>query len=50
MMFSLLTGWIVSRYSYAPAFVLFGLIPLVCGAILVGVTLPESRRLYQAEN
>jgi ACS family hexuronate transporter-like MFS transporter len=30
MLFTLLTGWLVDRYSYTPVFVLFGLIPLVC--------------------
>jgi ACS family hexuronate transporter-like MFS transporter len=34
MVFMLLTGWLVDRYSYVPAFVLFGLIPLVCSGIL----------------
>lgn len=30
MVFALITGWLVQRYSYVPAFLLFGLIPLVC--------------------
>ena len=34
MVFMLATGWLVDRYSYLPAFWLFGLIPLVCVAIL----------------
>ena len=29
MIFSLVTGWLVERYSFRPAFVLFGLIPLL---------------------
>jgi ACS family hexuronate transporter-like MFS transporter len=34
MVFMLVTGWLVDRYSYVPAFLLFGLIPLVCSAML----------------
>ncbi|MFZ0746389.1 MAG: MFS transporter, partial [Terracidiphilus sp.] len=34
MVFMLLTGWLVERYSYVPAFVLFGLIPLIGSGIL----------------
>lgn len=30
MVFALITGWLVQHYSYVPAFLLFGLIPLVC--------------------
>lgn len=33
MLFTLLTGWLVDRYSFTPAFFLFGLIPLVSSAI-----------------
>ena len=29
MIFSLVTGWLVDHYSFRPAFVLFGVIPLV---------------------
>jgi ACS family hexuronate transporter-like MFS transporter len=29
MVFSLITGWLVDHYSFRPAFVLFGLIPLL---------------------
>lgn len=29
MLFSLVTGWLVDRYSFRPAFILFGAIPLV---------------------
>jgi ACS family hexuronate transporter-like MFS transporter len=28
MVFTLITGWLVQQYSYVPAFILFGLIPL----------------------
>lgn len=34
MVFALLTGWLVERYSYVPVFWLFGLIPLICVSIL----------------
>lgn len=34
MIFSLMTGWLVERYSYVPVFWLFGLIPLICISIL----------------
>ncbi len=43
MMFSLATGWIVDHYSFVPAFILFGLIPLVSASIVL--TLPEAVRL-----
>ena len=29
MVFALMTGWLVDHYSYLPAFVLFGTIPLI---------------------
>ncbi len=29
MLFTLITGWMVDRYSYVPAFVMFGVMPLV---------------------
>jgi ACS family hexuronate transporter-like MFS transporter len=34
MVFSLATGWAVDRFSYVPVFTGFGLMPLVCVAIL----------------
>ncbi|HEY3939516.1 MAG TPA: MFS transporter [Bryobacteraceae bacterium] len=34
MLFSLITGWVVDRFSYTPVFIGFGLIPLVCAFIL----------------
>jgi ACS family hexuronate transporter-like MFS transporter len=34
MVFALVTGWLVERYSYVPAFLLFGLLPLICVVIL----------------
>ncbi len=40
MLFSLITGWVVARFSYTPVFVGFGLVPLVCAATLLLVTMP----------
>jgi MFS transporter, ACS family, hexuronate transporter len=50
MIFALLTGWLVDRYSYVPVFWLFGLIPLLCVSILwglMGPLEPESRFLKE---
>lgn len=40
MLFSLLTGWVVAHYSYTPAFIGFGLLPLLAASILLGVSCP----------
>jgi ACS family hexuronate transporter-like MFS transporter len=45
MIFMLLTGWLVDRYSYVPAFVVFGLIPLVCSLVLWTLTGPLTQDL-----
>ena len=34
MLFSLMTGWAIDRFSYTPVFVGFGVMPLLCAAIL----------------
>jgi ACS family hexuronate transporter-like MFS transporter len=34
MLFTLITGWVVDHYSYTPVFIGFGLLPLICAAIL----------------
>jgi ACS family hexuronate transporter-like MFS transporter len=34
MIFSLVTGWLVDRYSFKPAFVLFGLTPIVAACLI----------------
>lgn len=34
MIFSLLTGWVVDHYSYTPVFFGFGVMPLICAAVL----------------
>jgi MFS transporter, ACS family, hexuronate transporter len=46
MIFSLVTGWLVQRYSFEPTFVLFGIIPLI-SAWLVW-TLPKTEALAPA--
>lgn len=43
MLFSLITGWGVDHYSYTPVFIGFGLLPLVCSAILWAT--PDPKRL-----
>jgi len=40
MVFSLVTGWLVDRYSFRAAFVLFGLIPLLAAWMVW--TLPKK--------
>jgi len=46
MVFALLTGWIVERYSYTPAFVLFALLPMLCVFVLWFVMEPiEGHRI-----
>ncbi len=53
MIFSLLTGLLVDRFSYVPVFIGFGLMPLVCAAILwtlLGPITPSSSGLNLAEN
>ena len=34
MIFVLITGWVVEHYSYVPVFFGFGIMPLICAAIL----------------
>jgi ACS family hexuronate transporter-like MFS transporter len=34
MIFTLLTGWVVDRWSYVPAFIGFGIMPMVCVVII----------------
>lgn len=34
MVFMLLTGWMIDRFSFLPVFVMFGLIPFICVGIL----------------
>jgi ACS family hexuronate transporter-like MFS transporter len=34
MVFTLITGWVVDRYSYTPVFIGFGIVPLVCALVM----------------
>ncbi len=47
MIFSLVTGWLVDHYSFRPAFVLFGLIPLVAAWMVW--TLPRKEEHVQLQ-
>jgi ACS family hexuronate transporter-like MFS transporter len=38
MVFTLITGWLVDRYSYTPVFIGFGLMPLICATVLWTLT------------
>ena len=40
MVFTLLTGWVIDRYSYVPVFFGFGITPLVCAGIIWGLLGP----------
>jgi ACS family hexuronate transporter-like MFS transporter len=40
MIFSLVTGWLVQRYSFGPVFVLFGVLPVISAWIVW--TLPKK--------
>jgi MFS transporter, ACS family, hexuronate transporter len=42
MLFTLVTGLTVQRWSYTPAFIGFGLMPLVCLAVLFWITFPAA--------
>lgn len=46
MLFTLIAGWVIQHFSYTPVFIGFGLIPLVCCAILWTLTgpIPDPRQ------
>jgi len=44
MIFALLTGWVIDRYSYSPVFIGFGLMPLICVLIIWLLVGPLRRR------
>jgi ACS family hexuronate transporter-like MFS transporter len=44
MLFTLLTGWMVDSFGYRPVFMMFGLMPLICVAILWWGLGPLDRR------
>ncbi|MGA7412147.1 MAG: MFS transporter [Bryobacteraceae bacterium] len=43
MLFTLIAGWVIQHYSYAPVFIGFGLLPLVCSTILWTLTGPMPK-------
>lgn len=43
MTFSLLTAWLVDRYSFQPAFVLFGILPMISAGIVWFLSLRAVR-------
>ena len=40
MLFTLIAGWVIQHFSYTPVFIGFGIIPLICSAILWTLTGP----------
>ena len=44
MLFTLMAGWVIQHFSYAPVFIGFGLMPLVCSTILWTLTGPMPPR------
>lgn len=43
MIFTLITGWVIQRFSYTPVFIGFGIFPLISLTVLVTVSLrPDS--------
>ena len=48
MLFTLITGWVVDRYSYVPVFIGFGIMPLVCASILWTLAGPLARGFLKA--
>jgi ACS family hexuronate transporter-like MFS transporter len=49
MVFSLVTGWVVDRYTYVPVFIGFGILPLISAAI-VWTLPPGATKGEMAEN
>jgi ACS family hexuronate transporter-like MFS transporter len=43
MIFTLLTGWAVDHFSFAPVFFGFGVMPLICASILWKLSGPLHR-------
>jgi ACS family hexuronate transporter-like MFS transporter len=44
MLFTLIAGWVIQHFSYAPVFIGFGIIPLICSTILWTLTGPLPRK------
>jgi ACS family hexuronate transporter-like MFS transporter len=47
MLFSLVTGWLVERYSFSSAFLLFSILPLIAAGIVW--TLPQHRDTHDPD-
>ncbi len=45
MLFTLVAGWVIQHFSYTPVFIGFGLIPLLCSALLWTLTGPMPARM-----
>jgi ACS family hexuronate transporter-like MFS transporter len=43
MIFTLITGWVIDHYSYTPAFIGFGIMPLICAGIIWWLLGPLER-------
>jgi ACS family hexuronate transporter-like MFS transporter len=43
MIFTLITGWVVDHYSYVPVFIGFGILPLICAAVIWSLLGPLER-------
>jgi MFS transporter, ACS family, hexuronate transporter len=50
MLFTLVTGLVIQRWSYTPAFIGFGLLPLVCLWVLFRITFPAAAARAATEN
>jgi ACS family hexuronate transporter-like MFS transporter len=50
MLFTLITGWVVQRYGYTPAFFGFGVMPLICAGILWGWLGPLDRMISMTKS
>jgi MFS transporter, ACS family, hexuronate transporter len=46
MIFSLITGWVVDRYSYTPVFIGFGLMPMICAGLIWALLGPIRARRF----
>jgi len=46
MIFALLTGWAVDHFSYVPVFIGFGIMPLICAAVIWTLLGPIGAKRY----
>ncbi len=49
MLFTLIAGWVIQHFSYAPVFIGFGVIPLICSTMLWTLTGPMPTREDRTE-